>query len=62
VARLTGGEEGPARGGVSSGRSWRSRRGAARRRCWPESVGSRAQAVELVGGVCSGLLTVVEFN
>jgi hypothetical protein len=31
VARLTGGEGGPAKGRVSTGRSWRSRRGTARR-------------------------------
>jgi hypothetical protein len=62
VAWLTGGEGGPAKGGVSSGRSWRSRWGTARRRWWPESVGPRAQAGGLVGDVCSGLLTAVEFN
>jgi hypothetical protein len=33
----------------------------ARRRWWPKSVGPRAQAGGLVGGVCSGLLTAVEF-
>ena len=32
AARLTGGEGGPAKGGVGSGRLWRSRRGTARRR------------------------------
>jgi hypothetical protein len=32
VARLTGGERGPARGGVGSGRFWRSQRCTARRR------------------------------
>jgi hypothetical protein len=32
AARLTGGEGGPAKGEVSSGKSWRSRRGTARRR------------------------------
>jgi hypothetical protein len=57
VARLTGGEGGPAKGGVSSGRFWRSQRGTARRRGWPESAGPRAQAGELVGGECSGLTT-----
>jgi hypothetical protein len=62
AARLTGGEGGPAKGGVSSRRSWRSRWGTARRRWWPESVGPRAQAGRLIGGVCSGLLTAVEFN
>jgi hypothetical protein len=31
MVRLTGGEGGPVKGGVRSGRSWRSRRGAARR-------------------------------
>jgi hypothetical protein len=40
----------------------RSRRGTTRRRSWPESVGPRAQAGGLIGGMCSGLLTVVEFN
>jgi hypothetical protein len=62
VARLTGGEGGPAKGGVSSGKSLRSRRGKAHRRWWPESVGPRAQAVGLGGGVCFGLLTAVGFN
>jgi hypothetical protein len=32
AARLTGGEGGPAKGGVSSGKSLQSRRGMARRR------------------------------
>jgi hypothetical protein len=40
----------------------RSRQGTALRRWWPESVRPRAQAAGLVGGVCSGLLTAVEFN
>lgn len=62
LARLTGGEGGPAKGGVSSRRSWWSRRGTTRRWWWPESVGPRAQAGALVGGVCSGLLTAVDFN
>ena len=62
MARLTGGEGGPVKGGVRSGRSWRSRRGATRRRWWSESVGPRAQAVGLVGGVRSGLLTAVLLN
>jgi hypothetical protein len=62
AAWLTDGEGGPAKGGVSSGKSLRSRRGTTRRRRWPESVGPRAQAVGLVGGVCSGLLTAVGFN
>jgi hypothetical protein len=62
AARLTDGEGGPTKGGVSSGKSLRSRRGTTHRRCWPESVGPRAQAGRLVGGVCSGLLTAVEFN
>jgi hypothetical protein len=44
AARLTGGERGPARGGVGFGRPWRSQRGTARRRWWPESAGPRAQA------------------
>jgi antitoxin (DNA-binding transcriptional repressor) of toxin-antitoxin stability system len=43
VARLTGGEGGPARGGVGSGRFWRSQRGTARRRGWSESAGQRLQ-------------------
>jgi hypothetical protein len=62
AARLTSGEEGPAKGGVGFGRSPRSQRGAARRRWWPESVGPRAQAGELVGGVCSGLATAIQVN
>jgi hypothetical protein len=62
VARLTGSKGGPAKGGVSSGKSLRSRRGTAHRCRWPESVGPRAQAGGLVGGVCFGLLTTVEFN
>jgi hypothetical protein len=57
AARLTGGEGGPAKGGVSSGRFWRSQRGTTRRRGWPKSAGPRAQAGELVGGECSGLTT-----
>jgi hypothetical protein len=57
AARLTGGEGGPARGEVGSGRFWRSQRGTARRRGWPESAGPRAQAGELVGGECSSLTT-----
>jgi hypothetical protein len=40
----------------------RSQRGAARRRCWPESAGPRAQADELVGGVCSGLSATIQVN
>jgi hypothetical protein len=36
-------------GRVSFGRSWRSQRGTARQRWWPESAGPRAQAGELVG-------------
>jgi hypothetical protein len=59
VAWLTGGERGPAMGGVGFGRSWRSQRGTARRRWWPESTGPRAQAGDLVGGECSGLTTVI---
>jgi hypothetical protein len=62
ATRLTGGEGGPVKGGVSSWKSWRSCRGTARRRWWPESVGPRAQAGGLVGGVRSGLLMAVEFN
>jgi hypothetical protein len=62
AARLTDGEGGPAKGGVGFGRSLRSQRGAARRRWLPESAGPRAQAGELVGGVCSGLSTVIPVN
>jgi hypothetical protein len=62
AARLTGGEGGPVKGEVSFGKSLWSCRGTARRRWWPESVGPCAQAVGLVDGVCSGLLTVVGFN
>jgi hypothetical protein len=62
VARLTGGEGGPAKGGVGSRKSLQSRRGTARRRWWPESAGPRAQAGELVGGGCSGLSTAIQFN
>jgi hypothetical protein len=62
VARLTGGETGPTRGGVGFGRSWWSQRGTARRRWWPESAGPRAQAGELVGGECSGLTTAILVN
>jgi hypothetical protein len=62
AAWLTGGEGGPAKGGVSSGRSWWSRWGMARRRWWSESVGPRVQAGGLISGVRSDLLTVVEFN
>jgi hypothetical protein len=36
AAWLTGGERGPARGGVDSGRLWRSQRCTTRRRGWPE--------------------------
>jgi hypothetical protein len=50
------------KGGVSSGKSLRSRRGTTRRRRWPESVGPRAQTIGLIGGVCSGLLMAVGFN
>jgi hypothetical protein len=62
VARLTGGEGGPVKGGVSSGRFLRSQRGTARRRWWPESAGPRAQAGELVGNECSGLTTMIQVN
>jgi hypothetical protein len=55
AARLTGGEIGPARGRVGSGRPWRSQRCTARRRGWPESPGPRAQAGALVDGGCAGL-------
>jgi hypothetical protein len=60
--RLTGGEGGPAKGGVGSGKFWRSQRGTAGRRWWPESAGPRAQAGELVGGECSGLTTSIPVN
>jgi hypothetical protein len=50
AARLTDDEGGPVKGGVSFGRSWRSRRGTTRRRWWPESVGPRAQAGRLKSG------------
>jgi hypothetical protein len=62
AAWLTGGERGPARGGVGSGRFLRSQRGTTRRRWWSESAGPRAQAGELVGGECSGLTTVIPVN
>jgi hypothetical protein len=62
AARLTGGEGGPVKGGVGSGRFWRSQRGTARRRWWPESAGPRAQVGELVGGECSGLTTAIPVN
>jgi hypothetical protein len=62
AARLTGGEGGLAKDGVSSGKSLRSRRGMARHRWWPESVGPRTQAAGLVDAVCSDLLTAVGFN
>jgi hypothetical protein len=62
AARLTGGERGPASGGVGSGRSWRSQQGTARRRWWSESTSPRAQAGELVGGECSGLTTAIPVN
>jgi hypothetical protein len=59
AARLTGGEGGTATGGVGSRRFWRSQRGTARWRWWPESAGPRAQAGELVGGESSGLTTTI---
>jgi hypothetical protein len=62
AARLTGGERGPTRGGVGSGRSWRSQRGMARWRGWPESACPRAQAGELVDGKCSGITTAIPVN
>jgi hypothetical protein len=62
VARLTGGEIGPARGGVGSGRLWRSQRCMARWRGWPESLGPRAQAGVLVGGGCAGQIKAIWFN
>jgi hypothetical protein len=62
VTWLTGGEGGPAKGGVGSGRFLRSQRGTARRRWWSESAGPRAQAGELIGGECSGLTTVISVN
>jgi hypothetical protein len=62
AVRHTGGERDLARGGVGSGRSWRSQRGTTRRRWWSESAGPRAQASELVGGECSGLITAIPIN
>jgi hypothetical protein len=62
AARHTDGEGGPAKGGVSSGKSLRSRRGTARRRWWPKTVGPRAQAGGLIGGVCSSPLMAVGSN
>jgi hypothetical protein len=62
AARLTGGERGLARGEVGSGRFLRSQRGMARRRCWSESAGPRAQAGERVGGECSSLTTAIPVN
>jgi hypothetical protein len=62
VARLTGGKGGPAKGGVGFGRSLRTQRGTAWWRWWPESVGPRAQAGELVSGGCSGLSTAIQVN
>jgi hypothetical protein len=62
VAWLTGGEIGPAKGRVGSGRLWRSQRGAARRRGWLESLGPRAQAGVLVGGECTGQTMAIWFN
>jgi hypothetical protein len=62
VARLTGGERGPARGGDGSGRFWRPQRGMARRRGWSESAGPRAHAGELIGSECSGLTKVIPVN
>jgi hypothetical protein len=50
------------KGGVGFGRFLLSQRGTARRRWWPESTGSRAQAGELVGGVCSDLPTAIPVN
>jgi hypothetical protein len=57
AVRLTGGEIGPARGRVGSGRFWQSQRRTARRRGWPESIGPRAQAGVLAGGGCAGQTT-----
>jgi hypothetical protein len=62
AAQLTGGERGPARGGVGSERFLRSQRGTARRRWWSESADPRAQAGELVCGECSGLTTMILVN
>jgi hypothetical protein len=45
-----------------SGRSWRSRRCAGRRRRWLELLWPRAQAAEVVGGTYSGQTTAVGFN
>jgi hypothetical protein len=62
AARLTGGEGGPTKGGVGSGKSLRSRRGTARWRWWPESACPRAQAGELIGGGGFGLSMAIQFN
>jgi hypothetical protein len=47
---------------MTLGRSRRSRRCAGRRRGWPGLLWSRAQAVEVVSGSCSGQTTAVGFN
>jgi hypothetical protein len=47
---------------MTSGRSRRSSRWSARRLWWPELVGPRAQASELIGGEGSSLITVIGFN
>jgi hypothetical protein len=62
VAWLTGDVRGPAKGRVRFGGLWQSRRGASHRRWCPEVGWPRAQAVGLVGGACSSLLTAVESN
>jgi hypothetical protein len=62
TARLTGGERGPTRGGVGSGRFFRSQRGTTRQRWWSELAGPRAQAGELGGGECSGLTMAIPVN
>jgi hypothetical protein len=49
AARLTGGDLAPVRCPGRSGRLRRSRRCVGWRRRWPESVGPRAKAGELVG-------------
>jgi hypothetical protein len=62
VARLIDGSRALVGWSVTSGRSRRSRRCAGRRRRWLELLWQRAQAAELVGGICSGQTTVVGFN
>jgi len=62
VARLTGGEGGPARWSAMFRRSRRSRRCAGRRQRWSELPWPRTQAAGIDGGACSGQTTAGEFN